>query len=113
MLQLCLATTLIMATIEVVDVYLPIEAAPATEWIHALAIPHQDIKRLTIRPLKWLQFATFTVCGAKGDLSATPGGEIVDYENVSFNNLVDKYYYSPDSKPMPLALSISSSDVLR
>ncbi|KAF8552263.1 hypothetical protein OG21DRAFT_1486344 [Imleria badia] len=82
---------LIMTT---VDIYLPIEST--TEWIRALSIPHEDIKRFTLRPLKWLRFATFAVCGAKGDFSATQGGERVDHENVSFDNLADKYYYIPD-----------------
>lgn len=113
-----LATTLIMATTSIeVQIYLPIHAqvASVTEWIHVLSIPRQDIERLTLRPLKWLRFATFTVCGTKGDFSATQGGETVNYENVSFNNLADKYYYTPDSKlVLPTGtLSISSSDVLR
>ncbi|KAF8122435.1 hypothetical protein EV363DRAFT_1554526 [Boletus edulis] len=78
-----------------VNIYLPIEST--TEWIHALSIPRRDIERLTLRPLKWLRFATFTVCGAKGHLSATKGGQTVDYQNVSFDNLADRYYYTPDN----------------
>ncbi|KAG8221067.1 hypothetical protein J3R82DRAFT_2582 [Butyriboletus roseoflavus] len=65
-------------------------------WIRALSIPREDIKRFTLYPLKWVRFATFTVCGAKGDLSATPGGEIVEYDNVSFEILEHKYYYTPN-----------------
>jgi hypothetical protein len=106
-----------MVTIEVVCIYLPIEVAPTTEWIHALSIPYKDIERLTLCPLKWLRFAIFTVCGAKGDFSATPGGEIVDYENVLFDNLVDEYYYTPDGKlvlpALSLAISSESDDVSR
>ncbi|KAF8436892.1 hypothetical protein L210DRAFT_3688345, partial [Boletus edulis BED1] len=56
-----------------------------------------DIERLTLRPLKWLRFATFTICSAKGHLSTTEGGQTVDYENVSFNNIADRYYYAPDN----------------
>ncbi|KAF8554619.1 hypothetical protein OG21DRAFT_1412292 [Imleria badia] len=80
-----------------VDIYLLIEST--TEWIRALSIPREDIERFTFRPLKWLRFATFAVYGAKGDFSesATQGGEIVDYENVSFDNLGDKYYYIPNN----------------
>ncbi|KAF8136158.1 hypothetical protein EV363DRAFT_1542522 [Boletus edulis] len=62
-----------------VDIYLPIEST--AEWIHAL----------------WLRFATFTICSAKGHLSTTEGGQTVDYENVSFNNIADRYYYAPDN----------------
>jgi len=40
-------------------------------WIHALAIPLEDIARLSFRSLKWLRFATFTAVGAKNDLSET------------------------------------------
>lgn len=105
-----------MATIEVVHVYLhTLEVASATDsgWIQALSIPRKDIQRLTLRPLKWLRYATFTVCGAKGDFSATPGGEIVDYENVLFDDLADKYYYTPNGVLVFPALSISSDDVSR
>lgn len=81
-----------MATTKVAHIYLSTQGESTTEpeWIQALSIPRQDIERLTLCPLKWLRFATFTVCGAKGDLSATPGGERVDYENVSFDDLADK-----------------------
>ena len=102
-----------MATIEVVHVYLSIQVGLSTEWIPALSIPRTDIERLSLCPLKWLRFATFAVCGAKGDLSATPGGEIVDYENVSFDNLADKYYYAPNGKLVLPTLSISSDDASR
>ena len=84
-----------MVTTEQVHIYLSGQGASTTEWIHALSIPRKDIERLTLRPLQWLRFAPFTVCGAKGDFPATPGGEIVDYGNVSFDDLADKYYYAP------------------
>ncbi|KAF8434061.1 hypothetical protein L210DRAFT_3506736 [Boletus edulis BED1] len=84
-----------MATVDKVDIYLPFESN-TTEWIHALSIPHIDIKRLTNRPLKWLRFAAFAVCGAKGHLSTTQGGETVDYESVSFDDLAKRYFYIPD-----------------
>ena len=99
-----------MATVEVVHIYLSTQDALATEWIHALFIPRKYIERLTLRPLKWLRFATFTVCGAKGDLSAIPGGKIVDCENISFDDLADKYYYTPDGKLVLPVLLISSND---
>jgi hypothetical protein len=37
------------------------------------SIPLSDVERLSIRPLKQLQFVAFTICGARGDLSLTPG----------------------------------------
>lgn len=64
--------------------------------IHALAIPLEDIGRLSLRPLKWLCFATFAAVGAMGHLSDTPGGN--QDEHVSFANLSenDNYYFSPE-----------------
>jgi len=73
------------------------------EWIHALAIPLEDVRRLSLRPLKWLRFVTFTALGAKGHLSDTPGGNIVDYENVSLADLAEdgNYYFTPEGKLPP------------
>jgi len=70
------------------------------EWIHALAIPVQDIARLSLRPLKWLRFATFAAVGARGALSEAPGGNIVDYENVLLNDLVEDYYFTPEGNAL-------------
>ncbi|KAI0002169.1 hypothetical protein BJV74DRAFT_894451 [Russula compacta] len=67
-------------------------------WIHALIIPLEDIGRLSLCPLKWLRFAAFAAVGAKGHLSDTPGGNQVNYENVSLADLAenDNYYFSPE-----------------
>jgi hypothetical protein len=59
----------------------------------ALSIPFSDIQRLSIRPLKWLRFVTFTVCGARGNLSATPDGPAVDYDSIALGS--EDYYYTP------------------
>ena len=40
-----------------------------------LVIPFNDIGRLSLRPLKWLRYVTFALCGVRGDLSETPGGD--------------------------------------
>lgn len=66
------------------------------EWIHALAIPLQDIARLSVRPLKWLCFATFAAVGAKGTLSEAPGGDVANYENVLLNDLAEDYFFTPE-----------------
>ena len=48
-----------------------------------------------------LTSTTFTVVGAKGHLSDTPGGNVVDYENVSLADL-DNYYFTPEGNaPTP------------
>ena len=68
---------------------------PDATWIVALTIPSSDAQRLCRRPLKWLRFVAFAVCGAEGDLSETPGGPPVPYaETSSTDPLVENYYYS-------------------
>jgi hypothetical protein len=59
----------------------------------ALDIPESDIQRLSVRPLKWLRFVTFTVCGVRGDLAMTPNGPAVDYD---IDTIAQEYYYNPD-----------------
>jgi hypothetical protein len=76
------------------------------EWIHALAIPLQDIERLSLRPLKWLRFATFAAVGAKGDLTEAPGGDVVDYENILLNDLAEDYYFTPEGNAPTLPPTI-------
>ena len=80
-----------------VNVFVKAEAAVG-EWIHALAIPLEDIDRLALRPLKWLRFVTFTVVGARGHLFDAPDGDLVDYENVSLANIAENanYYFAPE-----------------
>ena len=83
-----LSTTSIM-----VDIYLIIE----NKQIHTLSIPLSDIKRLSLRPLKWLRFVTFTVCGVQGDLSETPNGHHVNY-STSYSAIAPDYYYTPQGE---------------
>jgi len=75
-----------------VNVYVSL---PNDGWIHALSVPLEEIWRLSLRPLKWLRYATFAVLGARGHLLETPGGNIVDYENVSLAD-GDNYYFSAE-----------------
>ena len=57
-----------------------------------LSIPLSDVQRLSIRPFKWLRYVMFSICGARGELSAGPTFSEVDYETTA---LVDDsiYYY--------------------
>ena len=57
-----------------------------------LSIPLSDVQRLSIRPFKWLRYVMFSICGARGELSAGPTDPEVDYETTA---LVDDsiYYY--------------------
>ena len=70
-----------------VDIYLDFDAP-----LLLLSIPSDDIQRLSYRPLKWLRFVTFAICGARGDLLQSHSGPIVDYEAT---NVVGPYYYRP------------------
>jgi len=81
-----------------VNIHVRAEAEAVDQWIHALAIPLQDIDRLSLRPLKWLRYVTFTVVGARGNLFDAPDGNLVDYENVSIANIAENanYYFVPD-----------------
>ena len=62
-----------------------------------LSIPLSDVQRLSIRPFKWLRYVMFSICGAKGGLSAGATDSEVDYETTA---LVDDtiYYYSTSGK---------------
>lgn len=79
------------------------------EWVHALAIPPQDIHRLSLRPLKWLRFVTFTVVGGRGNLFDAPDGNLVDYENVSLDDIAESanYYFVPEGNAPPPNHSLS------
>ena len=77
-----------------VNIYM--HKSDSDQWIRALDIPLEDIKRFTLWPLKWLRFVAFAVLGAKGDLldSPPPTGGVVDYET-PFSDTAENYYYSP------------------
>ncbi|KAI0293806.1 hypothetical protein BC826DRAFT_370276 [Russula brevipes] len=76
-----------------VNVYLNIE----DRQVLALSIPFSDIERLSVRPVKWLRFVTFAICGARGHLSATPNGPPVDYDSISLAGpIAEAYYYTPE-----------------
>jgi len=62
-------------------------------YIPFLSIPPSDVRRLSLRPLKWIRFVVFSICGARGHLSATPDGPSVDYTNTETNA---EYYYKSD-----------------
>lgn len=58
-----------------------------------LSIPLSDVQRLSIHPFKWLRFVMFSICGAVGDLSATPDGPPVNYDSISLADII--YFYTP------------------
>jgi hypothetical protein len=62
----------------------------------ALSIPLSEAQRLSRRPLKWLRYITFAVCGAQGDLCTNEEGNLVDYNLGSGVPLTEDYYYFPN-----------------
>ena len=62
----------------------------------ALAIPASDINRLALRPVKWIRFVAFAICGVSGHLSTTPNGPPLDYTLTG--PLAQDYYYTPEGK---------------
>lgn len=77
---------------QTVNLYLRSGARDANIWLIALTIPVEDIKRLALRPLKWIRFVAFAIVGARGHLHTSPERELVDYET-GFDLLADDYYY--------------------
>ncbi|EDR02529.1 uncharacterized protein LACBIDRAFT_332334 [Laccaria bicolor S238N-H82] len=74
-----------------VDVYLPIEG----QQILALSIPFVDVERLSLRPVKWLRYLIFTICGVRGDLPTTHNGPPVDYDTSTLDNMEEAYHFVP------------------
>ncbi|KAF8957264.1 hypothetical protein BDZ97DRAFT_1670266 [Flammula alnicola] len=69
------------------------------EQIVALTIPIDDIKRLSLRPPKWLRYVAFAVFGAPGRLALTSDANApdVDYD-VPLGEISGDYYYIPDGE---------------
>jgi hypothetical protein len=63
-----------------------------------LSIPRSDIERLAVSPFRWIRYVMFAICGARGELSTTPNGLAVDYENTEITNCEDTFYYRPSGK---------------
>ncbi|KDQ16151.1 hypothetical protein BOTBODRAFT_54259 [Botryobasidium botryosum FD-172 SS1] len=62
-------------------------------WPLVLSVPLTDIWGLCHRPLKWLRFVSYAICGAEGDISMTRGGSTVDYENTLADAFQAGHYY--------------------
>ncbi|KAH9036214.1 hypothetical protein EDB85DRAFT_2143344 [Lactarius pseudohatsudake] len=75
-------------TIVMVNIYLNIDKST----LLFLSIPDSDVQRLSIYPFKWLWYVMFSICGARGRLSAIPGGTEIDYDSASLNDIADLYY---------------------
>jgi hypothetical protein len=79
-------------TIVMVEIHIKVSGI----YIPFIAIPSDDIQRLSTRPFRWIKYIMFSICGARGHLSVTPDGPPVDYEAlVTANNT---YYYESSGK---------------
>jgi len=58
-----------------------------------LSIPIKDVKRLSVRPFKWLRFVMYCICGAPGEISAKVRGDPVEYESTELADANVRYYY--------------------
>jgi hypothetical protein len=76
----------------IVEIYLVAGESPTS----FLCIPIQDVKRLSVRPFKWLRFMMYSICGAPGEISATPRGDPVEYDSTELAEV--RYYYEPQGK---------------
>ncbi|KAK0479976.1 hypothetical protein EDD18DRAFT_1312405 [Armillaria luteobubalina] len=89
-----------MASVKFVNIHLSYRNTQ----VLALSIPIDDIKRLSIRPLKWLKYVAFTVFGVIGHLALTADGSAVEDENITWESedrLCEDYYYIPDEACLP------------
>jgi hypothetical protein len=59
-----------------------------------LCVPNRDIRRLAIRPFKWLWHVMFCICGAHGELHAMSDDSLVDYNSTSLSDVC----YEPRGK---------------
>ncbi|KAH8988298.1 hypothetical protein EDB86DRAFT_2051219 [Lactarius hatsudake] len=76
--------------ITMVEIYLNVDGSQ----LSFLSIPPDDVRRLSIRPFKWLRYALYCICGARGGLSASQGGPPVDYDSTKLADDVI-YFYEP------------------
>lgn len=78
------------------SIYLPtLEDHSASVLI--LVIPFADIRRLSTKPLKWLRYVLFAICGVQGDMSLTANGPPVNYDG---DVLANDYYFTPQGRLM-------------
>ncbi|KAK0490320.1 hypothetical protein IW261DRAFT_1387622 [Armillaria novae-zelandiae] len=100
-----------MASVKAVNIHLSYRNKQGL----ALSIPIDDIRRLSIRPLKWLRYVAFTVFGATGHLALTADGSAFEDENITWESedrLCEDYYYIPDGKGTSSFLRLPSPDGL-
>jgi len=74
-------------------------------YVLALSVPLDDMKRLSLRPLKYLRFVAFAICGVTGHLALMPDGPALDYDVTDLDDS-DDYYYTPDGNVSSFSLPL-------
>ncbi|SRR6266404_299384 len=86
------------SSLNMVDFHLLIDGSS----MKLLSIPNDEIEYLAVRPLKWICFTIFCICGAQGHVvSGGPNGPVVDYESTSLSE--NTYHYIPNPGGMKLS----------
>jgi hypothetical protein len=76
-------------------------------WVLMLTIPSKKFSCFTLRPLCWLRFPGFAICGCEGILLLGPDGpEVDDYSAGEVENLQVAYYYLLSGRRDTLAMGI-------
>ena len=60
--------------------------------ISFLCIPIKDVERLSVWPFKWLCFMMYTICGAPGEISATPHGDPAEYDSTEVYSNIEHWH---------------------
>lgn len=77
-----------------IEIFLIFDEIP----IPILSISLSDVKRLAVSPFRWICYVMFVICGSQGDLSATPNGPSVNYNETELADADSKYYYQPEGE---------------
>ena len=65
-----------------------------------LTISRDDVERLSNSPFRWIRYVMFAICGARGDISMTPNGPPVNYDDILLEDDAN-LYYTPSGKFPP------------
>jgi hypothetical protein len=55
-------------------------------------ISRNEVERLSIFPFRWIRYVMFAICGVHGDISMTPNGQPVNYNDTLLEDDAELYY---------------------
>ena len=62
-----------------------------------LTISRNEVERLSNSHFRWIRYVMFTICGARGNISMTPDGHPVNYDDTLLEYDTN-LYYTPSGK---------------